>query len=257
MIKAFVLAKDERPNIHRTITALISCGAQVTVLDSGSVDGTTEAARAAGAAVEHYAYTDHAAAYNEITAQRTPAGQPCLVVDADMIVNGDLVREACALLSAGSAVVRAPIDMWWGGHRLAHGSLCPPKAFAFRGGAGYFAPSGHGERLLPEIQCATTTSRVTHDDRKLYGAYLLSQARYARQLALRSKTNAAMSWRDRLRTTTPLLVVAIPFVSYVLRGGFLSGKVGLVYTLDRLIAESIMLRECLADDLSESNAIQK
>ena len=60
------------------------------------------------------------------------------------------------------------------------------------------------------------------------------------------KEAGELSGRDRIRVRWPLLVFAVPFVSYVLKGGFLDGRAGAIYALDRLIAEAIMYRRSLS-----------
>jgi hypothetical protein len=90
-----------------------------------------------------------------------------------------------------------------------------------------------------------TRNRLIHDDRKPYAMYLASQARYADALAQRFGRRD-LSWSDRIRTSSPLMVLATPLVSYLIRGGILSGKTGAIYAIDRLIAEAIMFRRMLA-----------
>jgi len=60
--------------------------------------------------------------------------------------------------------------------------------------------------------------------------------------------------RDRLRTRTPLLVFGVPFWSLIIRGGWLDGRAGVVYALDRLIAEAVMLREAVSVRLHASTS---
>lgn len=246
----YVLAKNEAPNIGRTVASALALGISVTVLDSGSSDGTPELARKAGATVEAYSYRGHAEAYNEVSIRRTPAGQASLALDADMRVPAPLLEEALKLFDEGAAVVRAPVEMHWSGYPLAHGSLCPPKAFLLRGGAAYFEPVGHGERLAAGVAVATTRLALIHDDRKPFEDYLLTQARYASALR-RHAERSELNWRDRIRTRSPLGILASPFVSYFWRAGFRAGRVGWLYAIDRLIAEAVMYRQQVAAKLDQ------
>ena len=55
-----------------------------------------------------------------------------------------------------------------------------------------------------------------------------------------------LTWRDRLRVYFPFTFLAPAFISFVLRRGFLDGRGGVVYALDRLIAEAIQYRLVVA-----------
>jgi hypothetical protein len=57
--------------------------------------------------------------------------------------------------------------------------------------------------------------------------------------------------RDRIRLRSGILVAAVPIFSYFFRGGWLSGRAGLGYAFDRLIAEAIMRRQALANAEAE------
>jgi len=54
------------------------------------------------------------------------------------------------------------------------------------------------------------------------------------------------------------MLILVPLYSFFLHLGFLSGRVGAVYALDRLIAEAIFYRQALAsrftaEDVEEGN----
>jgi hypothetical protein len=242
---AFVLAKDEEPNIGRSVSALLSEGIPTTVLDSGSSDATPQIAEGLGAKVVRYAYQTHAEAYRHVCVDLATKGAAVFVLDADMIISKALVEEALGFLHKDADVVQAPIRMCWGGHPLRHASLCPPKPFLFRGGEHYFVPAGHGERLKEGVRVAETTVELLHDDRKSLAAYLAAQVRYAKNFVERAE-QGQLTARDRVRATTPVLLFGTPLVSYLLKGGLLDGWAGVGYALDRLIAEAIMFRESIA-----------
>lgn len=248
-IGVFILAKNEQRNIARCLAALQPSGWDVVVLDSGSTDGTQQIVEATGfARIRDYAYTDHCTAYNQITTDLGNGYQHVVILDADMIVSERLQAEIRDMLSdSGGAAqaLEAPIEMCVEGKPLRFGSLCPPKAFVFAVGQACFENVGHGERLREGMQVARTKEMLRHDDRKSYASYLQSQVRYSRNLVNR-KAAGEVSGRDRIRTRSPFLILAVPFVSYMLKGGFLDGKVGAIYALDRLIAEAIMYRRSLS-----------
>ena len=247
MDRVFVLTKNEGENIVGCLRALRDVGWPIVVLDSGSTDGTVAIARAtAGVEVEEYVYRGHAAAYNYITAVRTGVGEVAVVLDADMRPNESLIGEI-ASAERGAAdweVLEAPIDLVWCGRLLRRASLCPPMAIAFRGGREYFEESGHGERLVSGVRRRLAIGRIVHDDRKDYLEFLKSQLRYARSLGERVADGKA-TFRDRVRTATPLLIVGVPIWSWLFRGGWRDGRAGALYALDRVIAEALMFREAI------------
>jgi glycosyltransferase involved in cell wall biosynthesis len=247
-VTAYILAKNEERNISNCLGALKKCGLLSIVLDSGSTDRTRELALGCDAKVEDYQYSDHLEALRYICEERTPADEGALILDADMVVSSELVMEAKSILNERRAdVAAAPVTMYWSGRRLNRGSLCPAKAVMFRGGAHYFEAAGHGEVLVPGTRTAITEHELIHNDLKSFEAYLASQVRYSNNL-VRRRSVRKLTWRDRLRAT-PLMLLAVPLFSYLFKGGIFSGKTGLGYALDRLIAETIMYRQNLASTL--------
>jgi glycosyltransferase involved in cell wall biosynthesis len=250
---AFILAKNEQANIVRCLDGLRGLGIEVVVLDSGSTDGTQAiAAKYEYVRVENYTFVDHLTAYNDICTRRMERGAYVLILDADMIVTPELCREIKDFVTKGEVqVAQAPIGMWSNGLPLKHGSLYPPKPILFRAGVEYFLPVGHDCKLRSGVPVATTRHELIHDDRKPYLSYLQSQARYSNLFLARAKVGQ-LSWRDKLRCRTPLMLFLVPLYSLLVRCGFLSGRLGLVYALDRLIAEAIFFRQALASRLPEA-----
>ena len=244
----YILAKNEARNIGRCLESLRVTGWKTVVLDSGSVDETISiVSNFDFAELRPYRYVNHCVAYNEITSVFATDWRYVLVLDADMVVSEELQHEIKRRVSDinGPEVLEAEILMYVDGQPLPHGSLCPPKACIFATGKQYFEATGHGERLTSDVVAYRTTAPLIHDDRKEYSSYLLSQLRYAKNLNDRTQSSQ-YSFRDQLRTKSPLLVFAVPFVSYILKCGFASGRAGALYAMDRMIAEAIMYRQALA-----------
>lgn len=249
-LRAFVLAKNESVNISRCLDGLRGLGIEVIVLDSGSTDGTQEmASKYDYVRVENYSFAGHLTAYNEICMRPSLKGTYVLILDADMVLTEGLRCEIAELVTkAEIQVAQAPVAMWWSGCPLAHGSLYPPKPVLFRAGVEYFVPLGHCSKIRTEIPVFTTRHKLIHDDRKTFQSYLQSQARYA-DLILANFKLGKLSWRDKLRCWTPLMFILVPLYSFFLHFGFLSGRVGAIYAMDRLIAEAIFYRQALASRL--------
>ena len=244
-VTAYILAKNEESNISKCLQALRNYPVRAVVLDSGSSDHTREIALRWGAEVEFYAYRDHLEALRYLCQERTSGDELAVIIDADMVVSPELLNEAKSLLTERRAdVAAAPVIMHWGGQRMDRGSLYPPKPFMFRGGAHYFEAVGHGEALARATRVVITEHPLIHNDLKPFDAYLLSQLRYSDNL-VRRRSVRRLTWRDRLRTT-PVMILAAPVFSYFFKGGVFSGKAGLGYAMDRLIAEAIMYRQHVA-----------
>lgn len=239
-MKFYVLCKNEAPNIKKCLESLLAAGAEVIVYDSGSTDGTLDIVQAYPVTLVHYHYRTHCDAYNEIiTAEDAPY---CGILDADMEVSAELVQEILQTLQKVDVAV-CPLVMYVDGFKVEKGSLLPPKTIGFRTGKPLFESVGHGERLMAGISSAITKNTVPHNDLKPYAAYLATQARYAENFINRA-SEQQLTWRDKLRLKTPLLIFITPLYSLIVKGGIFS-RVGWLYAIDRLIAEAVMFRRSI------------
>ncbi|MGE0375475.1 MAG: glycosyltransferase family 2 protein [Planctomycetaceae bacterium] len=242
-ISVFIFAKDEAANIGKCLECLRRCGASAIVLDSGSADQTQEIASGFdNAEVRPFVYRNHHLAYNEITTRLVEPGDWAMILDADMEVSPALWDELHELAGRESAnVLVAPVRMYVDGMRLSHGSLYPPKPIVFRAGAEYFVAKGHGEKLIDAARTQHTQAELGHNDLKPFERFLASQVRYADNTWRRVHASQS-GWFDRLSLTFPIRAIVTPLVSYVVRGGALSGIAGLVYALDIVVASLIQYR---------------
>jgi glycosyltransferase involved in cell wall biosynthesis len=240
--RVYLLAKNEAANIERCLASLAPLDADVVVLDSGSTDGTQDIVARFDATLESYSYSNHCNAYNEL-AMRHQGDEVLVVLDADMQMHAGVLSAIVDSFGADPQLdaVLAPVDMYWVGQRLAHGSLYPPKPVAFRGGREHFERVGHGEQLRSGSRTRCIDPAIVHDDRRPHEVELAKQWRYAKALAAQADTGR-MTWRDRVRYRTPLMILAAPAVSYLIKGGFRAGRIGVVYALDRVIAEALAYR---------------
>jgi glycosyltransferase involved in cell wall biosynthesis len=253
-VGVFILAKNEEANIARNLAALAPTGWPVHVLDSGSTDNTASiVAKFPFAVFQKYHYTNHCNAYNEIIVELGSVYRFVIILDADMIMSEALKNELNELASESGPtwnVLEAKIEMCVEGMPLKYASLYPPKPFLFVPGRVCFVSAGHGEKIVEGLVVARTKNRLRHDDRKPYSSYLQSQYRYSNNLVERYLRGEVTS-RDSLRVKLPLLIFAVPFVSYFIKMGFLDGRAGIVYALDRLIAEAIMYRQAVTSRLQQ------
>jgi len=256
-VGVFILAKNEAANIRRSVKAFESVGWPVVVLDSGSTDRTKDiVSEFPFARFQEYIYRDHCTAYNETTTILGSGFDFVIVLDADMVVSETLqneLRECFAEAGGEWKALDAEIEMVVDGVPLKRASLYPPKPFVFKVGEPLFMNTGHAEKLRPGIPIRRLCAKLRHDDRKNYDFYLQSQFRYSGNL-LRRYRAGEVSGRDKLRVRWPFLIFAVPIFSYFFKGGFMDGRAGMVYALDRLIAEAIMYRQALSSRIVDSSA---
>ena len=233
--RVYILAKNESRNIDGCIRSVIESGLKAVVLDSGSTDSTREQSATLGAEVRSFGYINHCESYNTITTWH-PANELLMILDADMRIGPTLVAEIQNAFDSqpDQEIAIAPIRMLWDGLPLEHSNLCPPKSIVFKGGKQYFSPMGHGEKIHEDVPRFITTNTIDHDDQKPFNLVLANQWRYATELARRVRTGN-VNWKDRIRSRFPLFMLATPVVAYIFKFGFLDGRAGLIYALDRLI----------------------
>jgi glycosyltransferase involved in cell wall biosynthesis len=241
-IDVIVLTWNEEANLARTLDALRGFP-RIVVLDSGSTDTTPEiAARYPNVRICRRAFDNHAAQWNHALAGCGLQGDWVLALDADYVLTPELVREIGALRPAASTGgYRARFRYCIEGKPLS-GSLYPPVTVLYRReGAGY-AQDGHTQRVAVRGDVLELAAPIFHDDRKPFAAWLAAQDRYARlECALLLSTPwAALRWRDKLRRMVLVTPWLVPLYCLTVGRGLADGRAGLIYAMQRGIAEAIL-----------------
>lgn len=253
LISVYILSKNEEQNIARCLDSLSNSRWPVFVLDSGSTDSTSEiVSRYSFASYVNFNYTNHCDSYNIILKDLALSSEFVIILDSDMVLSDDLKGEINMKIREQSRtwqVLESEVLMYVEGVPLQRASLYPPKPFLFETGKAIFVSTGHAEKLIDSVAVDRLKSKLIHDDRKPYGSYLQSQFRYSRSLIDRYH-DGNVSGRDRWRVNWPFLIFLVPFYSLIFKMGFMDGRAGFVYALDRLIAEAIMYRQALASRFS-------
>lgn len=253
-ISVYILSKNEESNISRCLDSLSCSEWPVYVLDSGSTDKTKEIVQNYSfAQFLSYDYKNHCIAYNEIIENLSKGFEFAIILDSDMALTSDLISELNETASKKDRkwqALDAEIKMYIEGCELSKASLYPPKPFVFKTGKALFVSTGHAEKLIDGACVERLKNKLIHDDRKSYSSYLQSQFRYSKNLIDRYR-EGNVSGRDKIRVRWPFLILAVPFFSLVVRRGFMDGRAGVVYALDRLIAEAVMYRQALASRLNK------
>jgi hypothetical protein len=122
--------------------------------------------------------------------------------------------------------------------RILAASLYPANTILLR--RGFFAvhDAGHTESWEVAGPVGNLKARIVHDDWKAMSRWVSAQANYmAREL--HAKKHPGRSLRDWLRGHPPLMPIAVFFYCLFAKGLIFSGRSGILYTLQRTVAEAI------------------
>lgn len=237
LITPIIHTFDEADNIERTLAG-VSWADQVLVIDSYSTDNTLAiCARFHNVKVIQNAYNGPTAQSNFGLAQDIKTDW-VLSMDADYVVTPALKQELSTMQPAADVKgFNISFEYLINGTPL-KGSLYPPRTALYRRADTHYERDGHTQRAVVDGLVSDLKQKIQHDDRKPYSRWLASQKRYATQEA-HKLSNAEwqdLSWPDRMRFlgVAPLLV--IPY-TLIFKGLIYSGKSGLIYTWQRIVAE--------------------
>jgi glycosyltransferase involved in cell wall biosynthesis len=253
-VTVVVLTHNEEINIGRCLRSVQGWAAEIFVVDSLSTDRTAEIARRLGAQVVPHAFTGFADQRNWALDHLPVTQEWLLFLDADEWVPAPLRVEIAEHLAAGGGRVDGyciPRLHRFLGRWLRHGGLYPTYQLRlFRRGRARCEQRLVDEHFIVDGPTATLRSDLLTEDRKGIGPWIDRHNRYAaleaREMAGEGFASGRLSgrlggsqaerkrWiRHRLWNRLPLYTR--PFVlfvyRYVLRGGFLDGRAGLVYHL--------------------------
>ena len=255
LVTPMIITLDEAPNIERAL-ACLHWAAAVLVVDSGSTDGTQAIAKAfANVHVIEHPFVDFASQWNFAIAEARVFSPWILALDADYVLSSEFIKSVQLLPgSPDLAAYRTSFTYCMYGRAL-RGSLYPPKAVLFHADRARFAQRGHTQVLRVDGKIGELAGRIFHDDRKPRSRWLRSQWRYAREEAelIDQGAWATLSWSARARK---LLFAAAP-AAFVLalfwRGAALDGWPGLLYALERAVAELLITIALLARKFIDSD----
>lgn len=250
-ITPVILTYNEEPNLYRTLAAL-EWARDIVIVDSFSTDRTLEiAARFPKVRVFQRAFDAMAQQWTFATQQTNIATDWILALDADYLITSKVVDELRSLKPDETvAGYRASFSYLVAGVPL-RATLYPPVTVLFRRGRGRYLQDGHTQRLKVDGLIANLENKIHHDDRKGLSHWLRSQDLYA-QLETEKLNHAAPSelkLPDKIRrfpVIAPFLVFAY---CYFGKGIFLDGKLGLYYSLQRLLAETLLSLRILEEKI--------
>jgi glycosyltransferase involved in cell wall biosynthesis len=232
-LSVVIIARDEEANIGRTL-ASVSWADERIVVDSGSTDCTCDIARQHGARVFQESWKGYAAQKNSAIAKAT--SDWVLSLDADEEVAPELALEiTSAVNSADSAdgyyIPRRNLFL---GRWMRHGGFYPDRKLRlFKKGKGAFQHREVHENLKVEGVTSNLSAALVHNSYPTLTGYISSMNHYSSLGAEVARTK-----RPRLGRSFPGFVANVffrPVLSfcwnYIVRGGFLYGREGLLLHL--------------------------
>jgi glycosyltransferase involved in cell wall biosynthesis len=225
-LSVVIITLNEEANLGRTL-ASVAWADEVIVLDSGSTDRTREIAESYGAKFVVEPWKGFAAQKN--SALEKANGDWVLSLDADEEVEPVLAEEIRRAIAAEPSLAGyyIPRKNFFLGRWIRHGGFYPDRKLRlFRRGAAKFEHRLVHEDAQVDGPTANLAGHLLHRAYPTLAAYLEHMNRY-------SSLGAQMVERPRgFRFTDIVLRPQLTFFyNYVLRGGFLDGREGLLLHL--------------------------
>lgn len=229
MITAAIIVKDGERHLAEVLAALHGC-AEVLVLDSGSRDRTLEIARAAGARVEHQDWLGYGPQKNR--AADLARHDWILSIDADEILDAEAQAALAGLdLADPSRCWRLRRRTFVGARELRHGHLNDAPVRLFNRTATRFSEVPIHESVPPRGPVATLPGALLHRSFRDAADLMARSAAYTRLKAEQYRAKGRRASAPGL-----LLRAGAAFAkSYLLKAGFLDGRLGMIAALSAAV----------------------
>jgi glycosyltransferase involved in cell wall biosynthesis len=238
-ITPVLLTHNEEQNIGRTLSEL-RWAKDIVVVDSGSTDGTlTILAGYPNVRVFHRPFDTHAKQWRYAVEETQIATDWILRLDADYQVSDALASEFAQLdPDAPVSAYRIRFDYAIFSEKL-FSSLYPANTILLRKNKFRVWDKGHTEAWDVNGSIATLSGRVLHDDWKPTGQWVIGQTRYMQSELewLRVGRGGLVRW---LRLRPPLMPIVAFIYCLFGKGLIVSGRAGIFYALQRMVAEAIL-----------------
>jgi glycosyltransferase involved in cell wall biosynthesis len=247
-----ILTYNEELNIGRTLDAL-SDFSEVVLLDSGSTDATLAiVTRYPNVRVIYRPFDSFAVQWNYGLTSCGLKREWVLALDADYVLPSSFVAEVAKISDLNNSVsgYRVGFQYCVFGKPLS-ATLYPPLVLLYKRERAHYIQDGHTQRAQVEGLVIDLQGRIQHDDRKSLARWLSSQASYAVQEAslLRSQGWSDLKVQDKIRRLIFIAPWLVPLYCLTVGRGFLDGRAGLFYAMQRAVAESILAMQLLESDL--------
>jgi glycosyltransferase involved in cell wall biosynthesis len=228
-LSAVIITLNEEANLPRTL-ASVAWADEIVVLDSGSTDRTREIAESFHAKFFCESWKGFAAQKN--SALQKANGDWILSLDADEEVDPALAEEIKQALAGNPSAAGfwIPRKNFFLSRWIRHGGFYPdPKLRLFRRGAGTFEDRLVHEDIKVQGPTANLKSHLLHHAYPTLDSYLEHMNRYS---SLGAQMVTARDGRVGFSFADIVIRPRLTFLyNYVLRGGFLDGREGLLLHL--------------------------
>jgi len=230
LLSVAIIAQDEEANLRQTLSSLTALAPEIVLVDSGSTDSSVAVAEAFGARVLHQSWLGFGAQKNFAIAQCM--GEWILSLDADEALSSELAGNIAKAIStaaqelAGFSIARRNLFL---GRWLRHGGYYPDRKLRlFRRGRAHFQDRAVHESMIADGPIAPLAGDLIHHTYPALFVYIEHMNRYS---------SAAVPATEKIESLPAFLkgVIANPAATfaynYLLRGGFLDGREGLLQHL--------------------------
>ncbi len=227
-LSVVVVAKNEERTICRVLDAVRAVADEMLVVDSGSDDETIEIATSKGAKVVHQDWLGYAGQKN--FALSLAKSDWLLSLDADEIMTAEAVAEVKEIVAGETAGkcdgYKIPRVLYIGEQPVRHGGFYPDAQLRLiQNGRGKFRDRMVHERIFVDGAVGDLKHSMLHYSYRNVDEFTRAMDKYARLSAEQYKQDGSKKWRSN-----PLNELFHPvwtfFARYVLRLGFLDGKLG-------------------------------
>lgn len=232
-LSVVIVAMNEERTIGRVIEAVRSIADEILLVDSGSQDRTIEIAEKLGCRVVHQDWLGYAGQKNfALSLAKTDW---LLSLDADEVMTPEAVAEVKAIVGGETAGrcngYKIPRILYIGEHPVKHGGFYPDAQLRLiQNGKGKFRDRMVHERIFVDGPVGDLKHPMLHYSYKNVEEFTKAMDKYARLSAEQYKQDGSKKWRanalnERLHPWWTF------FARYILRLGFLDGKLGLELNL--------------------------
>lgn len=183
-----ILARDEAIHIERSIASAAPVARHILVVDSGSVDGTMDLARKAGAQVLENPWTNYATQFNWAIEHLPPDTEWVFRLDADEYLPDQLAREITEKLAQvpdAAAGINVSRSMNFCGGTVRFGGLFPIRVTRmFRPGKGRCENRWMDEHLVIDGPVVDFSGEIVDDNLKPLSWWIDKHNAYASREAV-------------------------------------------------------------------------
>ncbi len=231
-------------NCEHNLELCLNCldfASRIVVIDSGSNDRTLDICRSNPKVEVQFRTFDHHATQRSFGLDQVKVGW-ALCLDSDYRISPQLLNELVTLPESDLINAYEVNFAYCIFGKALRRNLMPPRLLLARAGKLLVVADGHAERFSVFGNVGKLKERILHDDRKPIERWLQRQIFYARMEARKlAKPNKAFRWQDKIRRRASIAPILVFLYLLIYRGMWRDGWQGFYYTIERTVAELILI----------------